>query len=105
MSERDEAVSRFEEVTNMNAIDLIYPLLAQAEKPVARRQPSLPAVEIPSYDAASLLAYQQQSSLLKAAHSARLIKASRNGGLAIDVQRFFERKSNPAPLVERYRQR
>lgn len=87
----------------MITIEILNDHLSNAEKPESwARHGSLPGEKTP-YEAGYALVRAGNQALLKAAHTAQLLKARQSGGPANDVQRFIaEMKIEVLTLAERY---
>lgn len=90
----------------MITIDLIDEHVSQSERPIIKTQAMSHNAHIGKYEHVYAVVQKQHHDLLRAAHTARLLKGAKNGGLAIEVQRFFERKKVEVfTLAERYASR
>jgi thioesterase domain-containing protein len=87
----------------MITIDFVDEQANQSVKTTVRRQQVVRIPEVATYDPLVQLANSQQNALLQAAHAQRLLKAARQGSLAVDVQRLYESpRASLFTLVERY---
>ncbi len=87
----------------MITIDVLGVHKTRTERPSVQNQARLQTSGIGTLDVRLTLAQNYQRGLLQVAHNAHLLRATRAGSLAVDVQRFFE--ENPArvlTLAERY---
>ncbi len=87
----------------MITIDVLDAQITKTEKPSLQSQVRLQAFAIGAVDYRMALVQNQQRGMLRVAHTAQLLKSSRVGNLAVDVQRLFEDSSEQVlTLAERY---
>jgi hypothetical protein len=90
----------------MITIDFVDEQVTHSVKTTVRTPQMMRIPDVGMYDPLVLMAQGQQDELLQAAHTQRLLKAARQGSLAVDVQRQYESpKASLFTLVERYLQR
>ena len=87
----------------MITIDVLDAHITRTEKPSLQNQARLQTLEMGTLDYRMALAQNQQRGMQRAAHTAHLLKSSRAGDLAVDVQRLLEDSSAKVlTLAERY---
>ncbi|OGO64673.1 MAG: hypothetical protein A2Z45_11240 [Chloroflexi bacterium RBG_19FT_COMBO_55_16] len=87
----------------MITIDVLDTHTTRTEKPYLQNQARLQTLEMGTLDYRMVLAQNQLRGMQRAAHTAHLLKISRAGNLAVDVQRLLENSSAKVlTLAERY---
>lgn len=87
----------------MITIDVLDAQTTKTVKPSLQNQARFQTLEMGTLDYRMALAQNQQRSMQRVAHTAHLLKSSRAGDLAVDVQRLLEDGSAQVlTLAERY---
>lgn len=87
----------------MITIDVLDAQTTKTVKPSLQNQVRFQTLEMGTLDYRMALAQNQQRGMQRVAHTAHLLKSSRAGDLAVDVQRLLEVSSAQVmTLAERY---